>query len=333
MALRQLAGISDVVGRQTRAQTKAVKGRGKAQPEAEAEEAAASPAPAAAPPPRARAAPRAKQSTPLKAAAAKGGAKLTADQAKKVALFMRTTGGSDSDALECLVEVDGWDVEAAVDSYYTGGRADRAGRRGGARAVEALFRRYKGEAWAGGRKEAWHRKKSQQTTKRKPPHTPPSPSSVRLFARGGPGSVVGSGTAVSARCTPLRTTFRARWAGVGGGERDGRFSEVYAFAYDFSREKGQKCVQLDSALAMWRLLFSAVPGQQWPLVGEWCSFLERAHKGKAVPKDTWLQLLDFVKSVKPDLSNFDEHSSWPYLIDEFVDHLRTQRKQEGEGQP
>ena len=68
--------------------------------------------------------------------------------------------------------------------------------------------------------------------------------------------------------------------------------EVYTFAYLFSREKGQKCVQLDMAIPMWQLLFSAHP---WPLLDAWCNFLEIHHK-HAISKDTWSQLLDFVQA-------------------------------------
>ena len=58
-----------------------------------------------------------------------------------------------------------------------------------------------------------------------------------------------------------------------------------------SREKGQKCVQLDTALAVWQLLFSQM---QWPLGGDWIDFVQKQH-GRAVSRDTWTQLLDFAK--------------------------------------
>ena len=45
------------------------------------------------------------------------------------------------------------------------------------------------------------------------------------------------------------------------------------------------------ATAMWRLLFSAQP---WPLCDAWCTFLEK-HHGRAISRDTWVQLLDFVR--------------------------------------
>lgn len=58
-------------------------------------------------------------------------------------------------------------------------------------------------------------------------------------------------------------------------------------------QKGQKCVQLDAAVGMWQLLFS-VPGQEWPLIETWCDFLTQ-HHNRAISKDTWSQLLDFIK--------------------------------------
>ena len=58
-----------------------------------------------------------------------------------------------------------------------------------------------------------------------------------------------------------------------------------------SREKGQKCVQLDTALAVWQLLFRQM---QWPLGSDWINFVQKQH-GRAISRDTWTQLLDFAK--------------------------------------
>ena len=61
-----------------------------------------------------------------------------------------------------------------------------------------------------------------------------------------------------------------------------------------SREKGQKCVQLDTALAVWQLLFSQM---RWPLGGDWIDFVQK-QQGRAISRDTWIQQLDFLK-VRP----------------------------------
>ena len=67
--------------------------------------------------------------------------------------------------------------------------------------------------------------------------------------------------------------------------------EIWDYAYMFSREKGQKCVQLDTAIAMWQLLFAHL---QWPLADAWCDYVQTHHR-RAVSRDTWVQLLDFIR--------------------------------------
>lgn len=104
-----------------------------------------------------------------------------------------------------------------------------------------------------------------------------------------------------------------------------KFSEMYAYAFGWAAEKGQKCLQLDTALAMWRLLLgegTPKPGGPWPLLERWLSFLKKAHAGRAIGRDTWLQLLEFVRTVKADMSDYDENGAWPYLLDEFVEACR-----------
>lgn len=56
-------------------------------------------------------------------------------------------------------------------------------------------------------------------------------------------------------------------------------------------------MQLDTAIGMWQLLF-AVPEQRWPLIDDWCEFLTQHHNNRAISKDTWQQLYDFIK-VRP----------------------------------
>eukprot|EP00882_Tetradesmus_deserticola_P003375 GHRQ01003571.1.p2 GENE.GHRQ01003571.1~~GHRQ01003571.1.p2 ORF type:complete len:254 (+),score=115.01 GHRQ01003571.1:293-1054(+) len=98
-----------------------------------------------------------------------------------------------------------------------------------------------------------------------------------------------------------------------------RFQEVYSFAFSWAREKGQKCLQIDTALAMWQLLFA--DDRRWQYIDEWCEFLQ-THHNRAISRDTWVQLFQFTKIIKPDFSDFDEAGAWPYLMDEFVDYMK-----------
>lgn len=75
---------------------------------------------------------------------------------------------------------------------------------------------------------------------------------------------------------------------------------------------------------MWQLLFA---GGKWSLVDDWCEFLQK-HHNRAISKDTWQQLYDFIKVVKPDFSNYDsESSAWPYLLDEFSEYMQAKQKE------
>ncbi|XP_072990707.1 uncharacterized protein [Typha latifolia] len=96
-----------------------------------------------------------------------------------------------------------------------------------------------------------------------------------------------------------------------------KFRDIYNFAFLWAKEKGQKSLALDTALGMWQLLFAE---KHWPLVDHWCEFLQVRHN-KAISRDTWSQLLEFVKTIDPQLSNYDAEGAWPYLIDEFVEYL------------
>lgn len=97
-----------------------------------------------------------------------------------------------------------------------------------------------------------------------------------------------------------------------------KFREMYNFTFGWAKEKGQKSLSLDTAVPMWQLVLAE---RGWPLVDAWCTFLQEKHN-KAISKDTWAQLIDFVQGIHPDLSNYDAEGAWPYLIDEFVDYLR-----------
>jgi hypothetical protein len=84
------------------------------------------------------------------------------------------------------------------------------------------------------------------------------------------------------------------------------FNPFFAWAYEFSCEPGQKSITLDIAIGLSQMLLSP---DRWPLAETWVDFLKS--QTKTVPKDTWRQLLTYMTTVKPDLSNHDDNSAYP----------------------
>jgi len=102
-----------------------------------------------------------------------------------------------------------------------------------------------------------------------------------------------------------------------------RFKEIYSFTFKFGLSDNQKSLPLNEAVALWQLLF---PGR-FALLDEWLAFVQD-RPNRAIPRDTWNLLLEFSRTVKTDLSDYDEDGAWPVLIDEFVAHSREKRKVE-----
>ena len=100
---------------------------------------------------------------------------------------------------------------------------------------------------------------------------------------------------------------------------------MYEFAYKWSREKGQKCLQQDTALGLWRLLFQH---HRWQLADDWCEYVEEHHK-RAIVQDTWNLLFDFMHVWPPP----DTHSSWHTLLPGLLHALRFTRDSETYVQP
>lgn len=40
---------------------------------------------------------------------------------------------------------------------------------------------------------------------------------------------------------------------------------------------------------------------------------------KGITKDQWVNMFDFCKTINADLSNYNDLSAWPLLLDEFYE--------------
>ncbi|KFG62405.1 DUF298 domain-containing protein [Toxoplasma gondii RUB] len=103
--------------------------------------------------------------------------------------------------------------------------------------------------------------------------------------------------------------------------------QVYAYAFTYSLDVGQKALPVDLCVAYWRLLLSET---EFPLMTEWYTFVDEEYRKRAnaFSKDPWIMLFDFMHAKRASLSldDYDEEEAWPLVIDEFVEWTRRRRK-------
>ncbi|KAK0272182.1 Scaffold-type E3 ligase [Friedmanniomyces endolithicus] len=115
------------------------------------------------------------------------------------------------------------------------------------------------------------------------------------------------------------------------------FKNVYNHTFTLALAPGAKTLPLEMAVEFWRMLFTP-PAYDWrtsgtPWLDWWLEFLP-AKKTKAVNKDLWKQTLSFAEQTMRDdsLSFWNEESSWPSVIDEFVEWIRKEKRPGGGGE-
>ncbi|PSC72336.1 DCN1 2 [Micractinium conductrix] len=256
---------------------------------------------------------------------------MNRQQKERLAQFQGITGADAGVASRCL-EAAGWSMEAAIDVYYSNGMHLRGayGPRIDKNAIQRLYKKYSA---ADGEENIGVEGISLLCS-----DLGVEPDDAVVL-------VLSWHLGAEAMCEYTRQGFEEGMVKLGCDSIDKlraklptlraelqdppKFREIYQFAYVFSREKGQKIVQLDVALAMWDLL---LPPSRWQHIEAWKEFLHTHHK-RAVSRDTWNQLLDFIQATKPDFSNYDDSSAWPYLLDEFVEEMRKQQQQQQQPDP
>ncbi|KAL6709137.1 Scaffold-type E3 ligase [Coniothyrium glycines] len=113
------------------------------------------------------------------------------------------------------------------------------------------------------------------------------------------------------------------------------YTRVYKYTFSVAKTPGSKAVTLDAAVAYWELLFSSeLSAVKWnssnsPWLSWWNEFLTSSWK-RSVNKDMWNETLKFAQLTleKEDLSFWNEDSSWPSVIDEFVAWVKTEKRKE-----
>lgn len=110
------------------------------------------------------------------------------------------------------------------------------------------------------------------------------------------------------------------------------FTRVYKYTFFVAKAPGQKAVPLDNAGVFWEVLFtSPLSPVKWttdstPWLSWWTEFTNSEWK-KSVNKDMWNETLKFAQLTLEDeaMSFWSEESSWPSVIDEFVEWVKEKR--------
>jgi len=111
------------------------------------------------------------------------------------------------------------------------------------------------------------------------------------------------------------------------------FTRIYKYTYNIGRTGNQKSVMLDTAIEYWKVLFgSQFSPVRWntannPWLDWWVDFLTTKWK-KSVNKDVWNETLKFAQQTLEDesLGFWTEESSWPSVVDEFVEWVKEKRQ-------
>jgi len=94
-----------------------------------------------------------------------------------------------------------------------------------------------------------------------------------------------------------------------------KFKDIYRFAFVFAKERESKILDLPTADALLALVLSS----RYPHTEALRQFLKEQTTYKSINQDQWMNILEFSKSIKADLSNYDENSAWPVLLDEYCE--------------
>ncbi|KAI8827726.1 Cullin binding-domain-containing protein [Chytriomyces cf. hyalinus JEL632] len=102
--------------------------------------------------------------------------------------------------------------------------------------------------------------------------------------------------------------------------------DLYKWAFAFAKESPEKkYIEVEMAKGLWTLILSNK--SMFRHVDQFMEYLndpdEESTAPKVINKDQWMSFFDFSSSVGEDLSNYDESSAWPVMLDEFVGWCRS----------
>ena len=102
-------------------------------------------------------------------------------------------------------------------------------------------------------------------------------------------------------------------------ERD-EFRDFFKFAFKFSLEGTKRTLEKELVIDLLPIVVST---DRAPHLTHFLEFLTTSQH-KVITMDQWTSFLQFSQTTRLDLSDFDEDSAWPVLLDEYVDWRKEQ---------
>ena len=83
------------------------------------------------------------------------------------------------------------------------------------------------------------------------------------------------------------------------------FAKIYNYTYSFACERDKKNLNFDSALVLWKILFTGK--NSWKFTNDWIEYLESLQPRPLVMlQDTWKLLLDFKRVRSLTHSSYEQ---------------------------
>lgn len=99
------------------------------------------------------------------------------------------------------------------------------------------------------------------------------------------------------------------------------FKAFYAFIFSYMLPAQRYVLDVPEAIEAWGVVgFPPKWPELWP---SWTSYMGTK---TTISKDAWIQVPDFLTTIQPDLSGFDENACWPAVLEDFVYYVKDNKQ-------
>jgi len=93
------------------------------------------------------------------------------------------------------------------------------------------------------------------------------------------------------------------------------FQKLYMFSYALAKPEQSRNMDMEISLALWSVLLAP----KYPIMAEILLFINNNLESyKATNKDLWGMMLEFCRTIGPNLQDYEADGAWPTLLDDFV---------------